>query len=131
MLIVNRDELATMPSGTVFMKFPDGNIYVKMKSELNMEGSLVWYGELPLRPFYEEFDNNEYGVQWCVTDNTYYDCNYYDKFFVFSKTEVQQMINCLQWALTDCESYFNQDIWFVGDRMPYTDEEWEFMKNEE
>ena len=131
MIIINRDELATMPSGTVFMKFPDGNIYVKMKSEFNMEGRQVWHGELPLHPFYEEFDNNEYGVQWCTTDNSYYDCDEHDKFFVFSKTEVQQMINCLQWALTDCESYFNQDLWFVGDRMPYTDEDWEFMKNEE
>lgn len=133
MRIMNRDELASMPAGTVFTSYTPhtlgDSMYIKLESKKNDKGQEFWYGELPLTPTIEEYSEGEFVTQWCTVDTTYYDYTSSELFAVFSKTEVQQLINCLQWALSGCESYFDQDIWFRGDDKPFSDDEWDEIKD--
>ena len=75
-----------------------------------------WNGELLLTPFWEmNIDSNERFCQWSTVDTAFCDYAEDQKFMVFSKTEVMQMIHALTWALSGCEGAFNQDIWICGD----------------
>lgn len=113
MIIVSRNELCQYPVGTVYMKYEpditDGNIHIKTDSE--------WNSELTFIPFWEEngLKKSERYCKWITTDTTMCDYDEKQQFIVYSKTEVQQMINALIWAIGGCESYFNQDDWFCGD----------------
>ena len=128
MRIMTREELAAMPAGTVFMKYPriNGDIHIKMG---NLKGKYyhcnedTWHAELLLAPFGQEIDDKNCALQWYTTDITKYDYDKTQKFGVFSKLEVQQMINCLTWALADCEpNFYTQDLWFINDTV-LTDKE--------
>lgn len=121
MEIVNRNELAKLPEGTVFMKYEphnlSGSIRIKTHNIIHDDGTQTWNGELLLDPFMEEYEPGvtTYGTEWYVTDNAECDYNKEQLFAVFSKTEIRKMIDCLTWALTDCKSDFNGDEYFYGD----------------
>ena len=51
----------------------------------------------------------------------------YDKnqlFAVFNKSEVMKMINCLSWALSGCDGYFDMDEVYRENGVVYRDPEW-------
>lgn len=122
MIIVNRDELAKFPDGTVFMLYEpinlSGDIHIKTGT-YDWNGKPTWNGELLLTPFLdvEESDNGtrDFSTEWITTDNS--ECDYEEDqlFAVFSKTEIRKIIDCLAWALTDCKTDFNQDEYFWHD----------------
>lgn len=130
MRIMTRDELAAMPAGTVFVRYPlDGNndeIRIKMgnlRAKYNDYDEDTWNAELTLIPFDRKIDDKTCALQWCTVDNAKHDYDWNQRFGVFSKLEIQQMINCLTWALSDCEpNFFNQDLWFI-DNTVLSDEE--------
>ena len=113
MRILTKEELKNEPNGTVYIPFAPqifiGNIYIIPSK--NERGE--WNGELPLLPFLLEEDTNSYLTQWCTVDNTWWELDDNKKYAVFSQNEIRKMIDCLQWALTGCKSYFNQDEWWA------------------
>lgn len=112
MRLLTKEDLKKEPNGTLFIPFtPDvftGELYIITGKDDRGE----WNGELPLLPFVIEEDNTNYMTQWCTVDNTWYELKESTKYAVFSKDEIRKMIDCLQWALTECKSYFNQDEWW-------------------
>ena len=117
MNIVTRDKLCKCENGTVFMVYQpeitDGEIHIITGASENING---WNGELLLTPFWEcDSKCSERFSQWMTTDAASHDYDAEQKFMIFSKTEVQQMINALVWAISGCTTYFNQDIWICGD----------------
>ena len=51
----------------------------------------------------------------------------YDKnqlFAVYNKSEVMKMINCLSWALSGCDGYFDMDAVYCESEVVYRDPEW-------
>lgn len=129
MRIVNKKELATMPNGTVFMLYRPDMVYDEIHIITgHYDDNSGWNGELTLDPFIEKDkdDRDYFYTQWCTVDTATCDYNDNQLFAVFSKTEVVQMINCLQWALTGCESYFDEDVWHHGyEAKPIADDEME------
>ena len=130
MRILSKKEMLETPVGTVFALYePDilyGDIRIKTSSYKikrsvdDCDDEPHWNGELLLTPACahekESLDDlNRCYTNWLSIDNA--DGDYDDKqlFAVFSKTEVIQMINALQWALTGCKSYFDQDLWYSDD----------------
>lgn len=122
MIIVNRDELAKLPDGTVFMLYEPinlgGETHIKAGTYENQDRQ-TWNGELSLTPFVdiEESDNNsrDFATEWIISDDAEHDYEKDQLFAVFSKTEIRKMIDCLTWALTDCKTDFNQDEYFWHD----------------
>ena len=130
MRIVTKQEFTKYPDGTVFMTYkPDcfsSELRIKTGQYVDNSG---WNGELSIEPYIKhdlDVDNYCY-MNWCTVDTS--SCDYDDDqlFAVFSNTEVRKMIDGLQWALTGCKSYFNQDEWFYDDCHPLDDETVEQM----
>lgn len=137
MYIVSRDELGKLPNGTVFMEYePDilnGQIHILTGSD----GTGHWNGELSLTPFMDDFNHGIDRVnrlwslaQWCTVDTATCDYDENQKFAVFNKTEIQQMINALIWAVSGCTGYFNEDIWIDENGLVFTDTDYYKMKKE-
>lgn len=121
MVIVSRDELAKYPNGTVFTEYVPDMLDSQIHILTGCDGKGYWNGELSLIPFLDDekcHGNRLFShTQWCTVDTSINDYDKNQKFAVFSKTEIQQMINALMWALTGCKSYFNEDIWVCDDRV--------------
>ena len=123
MRILTKKEMKLEPNGTVFSLYePDeigDGIHIKTGNYIWEDGSQHWNGELDLIPFLDEKRSKELNenraTQWCTTDSS--DADYEEKqlFAVYSKSEVQQMIECLSWSLSGCETYLDQDKWFGED----------------
>ena len=113
MRLLTKEELKNEPNGTVYIPFEPqvftGEIHIITGKE-NDKGE--WNGELPFLPFLIKEDANNYLTQWCTIDNTWWELDDSTKYAVFSKNEICKMIDCLQWALTGCKTYFNQDEWW-------------------
>ena len=111
MRVLSKEELKNEPNGTVYIPFTPqiftGEIHIITGK--NDKGE--WNGELPFLPFLLEEDTDNYLTQWCTVDNTWWELDCDKKYAVFSQNEIRKMIDCLQWALTGCKSYFNQDEW--------------------
>lgn len=112
MRVLSKEELKNEPNGTVYIPFTPqiftGEIHIITGK--NDKGE--WNGELPFLPFLLEEDVDSYLTQWCTVDNTWWELDDNKKYAVFSQNEIRKMIDCLQWALTGCKSYFNQDEWW-------------------
>lgn len=114
MNIVTKDELCKYPNGTVFMEYipdmTDGRVHIMTGSN----GKDTWNGEITLDPIwkYDKEDPRIIYTNWCTIDTAYCDYDSEQKFIVFSKEEVANMINILTWALSGCDYSFNEDIWF-------------------
>jgi len=117
MKILNKEQFAKTPVGTVFCEFEptilDGDIYVKSDFRV-YNGKPTFNGAIPLCPYFEtqEYEDNYQGHP--DENITYYtQCNSIDTalcdfeddqlFAVFSKSEIRRMIDVLTFALSDCE----------------------------
>ena len=117
MRIINREQLSHMPNGTVFMLYTpeilDGQIHIITGRHKDRSG---YNGEITLTP---HFSYKESGIDskddriinWSTIGATDFDYNSDQLFAVFSKLEVQIMIQILQWALSNCED--NGLSWFI------------------
>lgn len=124
MKIVNLEELSIMPNGTVFSKI-DNNIHKFMAGDFNVDGLNIMCGHnrhLKDNEFngvmhlcnYVSICKDENGNvdiesdysfdDYNVTDTTKCDYEKSDMFVVYDKTDVIELINVLQWALSGCES---------------------------
>ena len=116
MTIISRDELKEYPIGTVFMLYEpeviDNEVHIKTDGQGFSEMSLT-----PCEWNYNYTDKNSMFVNWATTDATIGDYDKDQKFVVFSKTEVQHMINILMWALSGCESNLDEDLWICEDTL--------------
>lgn len=117
MQIINREQLSQMPNGAVFMLYTpevlDGEIHIITGRHKDRIG---YNGEITLTPHfsYEESgikSNDDRITNWATIDTTDFDYNEDQLFAVFSKLEVQIMIQILQWALNNCED--NGLCWFM------------------
>lgn len=109
MKIINRKQLSQMPNGTVFMLYSPkvlGNeIHIITGKFIDEDG---YNGEILLTPY---FDINDIEcTNWCSNDTTDWEYDDNQLFAVFSKLEIQIMIQILQWSLTGCED--NGLNWF-------------------
>ena len=125
MRLLTKEELKNEPNGTVYVSFRPqvftGEIHIITGKE-NNKGE--WNGELPLLPFLIEEDEYDYMTQWATVDNTWWELDDNTKYAVFSKDEIRKMIDCLQWALTGCKTYFNENEWWSEYiNRPLSDEE--------
>ena len=113
MRLLTKNELKNEPNGTVYIPFaPEvfmGEINIITGKDGDNEG---WNGELPILPMTIKESEVNYATQWCTTDNAWEELDNNTKYAVFSKNEVLKIIQCLQWALTGCKSYFNEDEWW-------------------
>ena len=112
MRLLTKEELKNEPNGILYIPYTP-NIF---KGELHIitgkdKKTGEWNGELPFLPWVIDEDN-EFYTNWCTVDNTWWELDSNTKYAVFSKNEILKMIECLQWALTGCETYFNQDQWW-------------------
>ena len=128
MRIIDKEEMLKMPNGTVFMEYiPDmltGTVRIKT-GYYERIGKPLWNGELNIEPsFVHDIDDKNYCyTQWSTVDRAAHDYDEKQLFVVFSKTEILQMISCLQWALTECKTYFNQDMWYHDNELPIHDDD--------
>ena len=111
--ILTKAEFLHYPNGTVFAEWtPDVmTSQIKIKTGYYTDFYPHWNGELSLEPFVEQ-ECGEISTNWCTVDNSDADYDKDQLFAVFNKSEVMQLINCLTWALTGCEGYFDQDAVF-------------------
>lgn len=133
MKILTKEELKNKPNGTLYIPFPPKNFTGELhmitgKKRVKDE----WNGELPIFPFLMEEDENSYMTSWRTTDNTWWELDGgKQRYAVLSKNEIRKMIDCLEWALTGCKAYFNQDEWWSDNlKHPLTDEQAEeYLEN--
>lgn len=110
MKIVNCDELAKMPNGTVFSYFDGYNIEeFNIITGSNGDG---FNGVLSLEPYFNWDDiNSERITNWSTVDTANYDFDEDAKFVIYSKNEIREIIEWLKWAIDedghpDMEKYF-------------------------
>ena len=122
MEIITREQLKSMPNGTVFMKYTphmlDGEIHIICGRYNNQSG---YNGEISTTPFFQlepSSNSNSYYTQWCSVDTCDYDYEEDQLFAIFSKTEIMQIINVLNWALSNCEANIDMDHWYNRDKDP-------------
>lgn len=130
MRLLTKAELKNEPNGTVYIPFVPqvftGELHIITGKE---KDAGEWNGELPFLPFTLRDTGNQYLTQWCTVDNTWWELEDETTYAVFSKNEIRKMIDCLQWALTGCKTYFNQDVWWSENcDFPLTDAEAEDYK---
>lgn len=138
MIIVTKQELAQMPSGTVFSEWEEkvlGTVHIKTSDKLEYgDGRIGWNGELIADDpdvMVDNEDNKILYTNWCTTDNADIDYDDNQLFAVWDKAEIQAMINCLKWALLsnteneiDFDKLVDMDHWFGSpDGKLLTDEE--------
>lgn len=124
MRIVNLEELSTMPNGTVFSKIDD-RVHDFIAGDFDIDGLNIMCGHskhlnsnnfngvMHLCNYVSVYkdENGKIDIEsdysfddYCVTDTSKCDYDKSDLFVVYDKTDVIELINCLQWALTGCES---------------------------
>lgn len=127
MKFITLDILKNMPDGTVFC---ESDKWGDLKNDIRIltgrfENKSGFNGEIGLYPFIKDrekdgifsiVDKNavlikdkNFATGWYTTDTSDIDYEKDQLFAVFSKREVQKMIEVLQWALSDFESYFDMD----------------------
>ncbi len=121
MRIVNLEELSKLPNGTVFSEITNPYFYKGGGGDMEIDGLNIMCGhsedgyfngvmhflnyvsvrhEKQSGDAYLEYDVNVYSI--CDTAK----CDYEPEtmFVVYDETDIVEMINVLQWALTGCES---------------------------
>ena len=121
MRILTKEQLLKEPSGTVYATyvsdFINENLHVKVGNNCNLD----------LVPAYEYGTKKDIHRQtnWSTDDlNIIADYNKNQLFAVFNKSEVMKMINCLSWALSGCDVYFDMDEVYFESGVVYRDQEW-------
>lgn len=124
MKIVNLEELSSMSNGTVFSKI-DKSIHNHVAGDFDIYGLNIMCGHskhLPNNNFNGvmhlvnyisvckdeignvDIESHYYFDDFTVSDTAKCDYEKSDMFVVYDKTDVIELINALQWALTGCES---------------------------
>lgn len=104
MKILTKKELLKAPAGTVYVGYTpeitDGEIKIKVGNNcnLNLIPNFGWYDPISKET---NFATDDLNIQADYDEG--------NLFAAFSKAEVMKMINCLSWALADCEPDFNMD----------------------
>jgi hypothetical protein len=120
MRLVNREELGRQPNGTVFSEITDENFYRGIIGDMDIDQLTVICGH---NEEFEFFDgtvglpkyisiSRENGIrdldytfdEYVSTDNSLYDYDENSMFIVYDKTDIVEIINVLQWALSGCKS---------------------------
>lgn len=121
MRILTREQLLKEPSGTVYTtyitNYVDGELHIKVGNNCNLE----------LIPTYEYGTDKDVNRQtnWSTDDlNIIADYDKNQLFAVYNKSEVMKMINCLSWALSGCDGYFDMDEVCCESGVVYRDPEW-------
>ena len=125
MIIMNKEDFAKMPNGTVYClwtpDFSNGDIKVKTGYYMNENGGFSFNGIIRLcsnlnwLDFYETdrvfgyFESNNFSVDESLND---YEDN--QKFIVFDKFEIRRMIDVLTYALCNCEGICYTDFDCMG-----------------
>lgn len=119
MKIVNREELGRMKNGTVFSEITDKNFYNGISGDMDIEQLSVICGHgnnffngvvgLPSSISISRGENNtpilDYTFEdYDSTDTSTYDYDENAMFVIYDKTDIVEMINVLQWALSGCEA---------------------------
>ena len=82
--------------------YTGGELHIKVENNCNLE-------LLPMHEFGTEKDVNRQ-TNWATDDlNIIADYDKNQLFAVFNKSEVMKMINCLSWALSGCDGFFNMN----------------------
>ena len=116
MRIINRDELAKMPNGTVFSLFDNYNI-TGFEIITGSDDGNGFNGTLNLEPSFnldKDSSSVERVTNWSTVDTTDHDFDVDDKFVVYSKNEIREIIEWLKWSINegehpDMEKYFYKD----------------------
>ena len=113
MRIINRNELAKMPNGTVFSTFDGYNIEGfeiitgshgdGFNGTLDLEANFNW-----------DSDHAERITNWETVDTADYDFDEDAKFVVYSRNEILEIIQWLRWSIgedkaPDMKKYFYKD----------------------
>lgn len=121
MRILTKEQLLKEPSGTVYAEyvseFIKENLHIKVGNNCNLD----------LVPTYEYGTEKDIHRQtnWSTDDlNIIADYDKNQLFAVFNKSEVIKMINCLSWALSGCDGYFDMDEVYCESGIVYRDLEW-------
>ena len=107
MKLVNYEEFIRMPQGTVFCRYIPCcfHLPIEIKTDTGYEfnGKYLFNGTLPLEPFFanpNEFPDceGEYEVEFTTCDNSSIDYNENELYAIFETSEIQSMIDALEWA---------------------------------
>ena len=116
MRIINCNELAKMPNGTVFSYFGGYDIEgFKIITGRYDDGENGFNGILDLSPSFNwDNDHQERITNWATVDTAHYDFDEDAKFVVYSKNEIREIIQWLKWSIgesdvPDMEKYFYKD----------------------
>ena len=128
MKVVNLEELSRMPNGTVFSRIIDEHFYRGIMGDMAIDGLNIMCGHddmcCPVKsgkfngvlhmlnyvPLYRELDGSvdidgDYEfIDYAITDTARHDYDKNDMFVVYDNTDIIEIINVLQWALTGCKS---------------------------
>ncbi len=131
MKIITLDTLKNMPNGTVFCEVDKWGNFERDIRVLTgkFDNESRFNGEIGLYPFIEEeygqasmFDENSvlikdknFATGWYTTDTSDIDYEKDQLFAIFTKREVEKMIEMLQWALSGFETDFDMDEVIKGD----------------
>lgn len=128
MRILSKQEFIKSPNGTVFSTYSPDTLTSELCIKTGQyEDNSGWNGELSLEPYIRhDTDDDDYCyTNWSTVDTSIVDYPENQLFAVFSKTEIRKIIDCLQWALTDCKSYFDEDSWYHDENRPLKDEDFD------
>lgn len=112
MKIIDKNELAKMPNGTLFCRYKPDYLVDEFKI-ITGHYNNGFNGILSLEPSFH-FDQGEMRPEtiritnWATVDTCDYDFDEHDLFAVFSKAEIRAMITVLQYALSDCSFNINK-----------------------
>ena len=121
MRILTREQLLKEPSGTVYTTYITnyvvGELHIKVGNNCNLE-------LIPTHDYGTEKDVNRQ-TNWSTDDlNIIADYDKNQLFAAYNKSEVMKMINCLSWALSGCDGYFDMDEVYCESGTVYRDPEW-------
>ena len=126
--IVTLEQLKQMPAGTMFAETDGGNPTLYPKSYPHIITNKVksgWNGSLVLFPAVEEVNGKLYSQAFCF-DDSHVDYDENQTFFVWSKQDIQNMIDWLMFALSDCKTDYDDEKWWNEEGTDYkTDKEME------
>lgn len=148
MRIITLETLKSMPNGTAFCQIDkwgnyEGRLNILTGRYEDRTGFNGIMELLPWSPDGDEYTNihmfgdnqelikdKDFPAEWVTTDTAHHDFEPNQLFMVFSKAEVQKMIQALQWALSGLEGDFDGEIGlktdylFVDDiQLPLSDTE--------
>lgn len=121
MRILTKEQLLKEPSGTVYAEYVSDfikeDLHIKVGNNCNLN-------IIPTHEYSTEKDANRQ-TNWSTDDlNIIADYDKNQLFAVFNKSEVMKMINCLLWALSGCDGYFDMDEVYCESGVVYRDPEW-------